>query len=115
MSSPGQSGSYHLHVYFSDDTEESAWQLREKAQHHPLVDQVGRFHPAPVGPHPVRQFQLRVKQRHLEQVVDWLETHRGDFDVLIHPEVEDDLLAHTVLASWLGKAHPLNLSCFEAQ
>ncbi len=103
---------YHLHVYFSDATEVHAREVRSMAEAQPLVEEVGRFHSGPIGPHPVRQFQLLVRTQDVEAVVDWLETVRGPLDVLIHPEIDDDLLAHTALARWLGQAHELDLSRF---
>ena len=103
---------YHLHVYFTDDTEALALKLHRSAHAHPGVDSVGRFHTEPIGPHPVRQFQLLVQAQHLRSVETWLTEARRDLDVLIHPEIEDDLLAHTQLARWLGTPHPLRLDRF---
>ena len=103
---------YHLHVYFSDAAEAHARQVRIWAESHPLVQELGRFHSGPIGPHPVRQFQILVRATDVEVVVSWLDEVRGSLDVLIHPQIEDDLLAHTTLARWLGKAHELDLSRF---
>ena len=103
---------HHVHVYFDDAREDAAWRIRTQASAHPQVMSVGRFHNAPVGPHPVRQFQLLVSAENLDDVIEWLDGVRAGFDVLIHPEIEDDLLAHTKLARWLGHAHTLNLDIF---
>ena len=103
---------YHLHIYFEDHTETEARALYRLAQDRPDIDAIGRFHPAPIGPHPVRQFQLLVRAELLESVEKWLANARGELDVLIHPDIDDDLLAHTELARWLGSAHPLKLERF---
>ena len=85
---------YHLHIYFEDQTESEAQNIYELAQTQPNIESVGRFHPAPIGPHPVRQFQLLVRTENLANVETWLREVRNDLDVLIHPEIDDDLLAH---------------------
>ena len=103
---------YHLHIYFEDQTESKALMIYEQVQTLPHVESVGRFHPKPIGPHPVRQFQLLVRTEHLDSVETWLRQARGDLDVLIHPEIDDDLLAHTKLARWLGRPHELRLERF---
>ena len=112
MSQSEQTDLYHLHVYFMDETAESARKIRESALQRSDIQSVGRFHDLPVGPHPVRQFQLLVAPKDLAGVEAWLETVRGGLDVLIHPEIDDDLLAHTELARWLGTPHALKLERF---
>ena len=100
---------FHLHLYFDDDTEAEAFRVFEAASSHPKIDAVGRFHPAPVGPHPCRQFQMLVSKEALATVECWLDEIRVGLTVLIHPEVEDDYWAHTVGARWLGAPRPLKL------
>ncbi len=100
---------HHIHIYFSDATESTAKDVYKKLQQHPNVLSVGRFHPKPVGPHPVRQFQIMVKPDILEDFLLWLDTIRNGLDVFIHPLIDDDLLAHTKLVRWLGNPHTLNL------
>ena len=103
---------YHVHIYFEDDTESDARSIYEVAQTQTDIESVGRFHPSPIGPHPVRQFQLLVRTEHLDRIETWLRHVRGNLDVLIHPEIDDDLLAHTELARWLGRPHELRLEKF---
>lgn len=105
---------YHMHVYFCDETADAAHVLYERAQKQETVHSVGRFHIKPVGPHPVRQFQLLVTPQKRHAVERWLNQNRGELDVLIHPDIDDDLLAHTTLARWLGNAHTLNLERFKS-
>ena len=106
---------YHMHVYFSDETADAAYILHERAKKQAAVHAVGRFHFEPVGPHPVRQFQLLVAPQKVPVVERWLNENRGELDVLIHPDIDDDLLAHTTLARWLGNAHALNLGRFKSR
>ena len=103
---------YHLHVHFDDTTVEEALAVRKLAMKRPEVMEIGRFHERPVGPHPVRQFQILLKTCDVPAFSQWLDTVRGPLDVLIHPEIEDDLLAHTDLATWLGDAHELKVEIF---
>ena len=103
---------YHVHVYFDDDTADLAWGLRESIETHPANQGLGRFHTAPVGPHPTRQFQIYVERDELEGFLSWLDERRQGLNVLIHPDIDDDLLAHTELARWLGDPQPLLLERF---
>ena len=106
---------YHMHIYFSDETADAAYKLYEGAQKQSAVQSVGRFHTEPVGPHPVRQFQLLVAPQKVHAVERWLNQNRGELDVLIHPDIDDDLLAHTTFARWLGESHSLNLKRFKSK
>ena len=100
---------HHIHMYFSDETEAVAQQLYRTLQPHPDVLSLGRFHPKPVGPHPVRQFQITVSPTRFEEFIAWLQEARNGLDVFIHPLMEDDYLAHTAMARWLGTPHTLLL------
>ena len=103
---------YHLHIYFDDATEDLALSLRSQLEGRPEIQGMGRFHSKPVGPHPCRQFQVLTDETHVDGLADWLDAHRGGLSVLIHPEIEDDYLAHTAEARWLGSPHPLRLEIF---
>ena len=100
---------HHIHMYFSDETEHIAQRIYNDLQKHPDVVSLGRFHPKPVGPHPVRQFQVMVKPEQFEAFVAWLHEARNGLDVFIHPLIEDDYIAHTARARWLGNPHQLLL------
>ena len=103
---------YHVHVYFEDATEAIASALRAQVETHPDALALGRFHSEPVGPHPTRQFQILVAEVALEGFLVWLDGERHDLSVLIHSDIEDDLLSHTTLARWLGDPHVLRLDRF---
>ena len=110
---PERPRGFHFHVYFHNSTEAAARALYEKAQSLPVPWDVGRFHPGPIGPHPTRQFQLRIEPQHYDEAIAWLEANRGELDVFYHPEVEDDYWAHTEGAAWLGRSYALRLECFD--
>ena len=103
---------YHLHVYFNDSSETTALEVRQRVAQRTEVLELGRFHSAPVGPHPVRQFQILVDESDLIPFRTWLDENRAGLDVLIHPDIDDDLLAHTERATWLGQPHRLVLTIF---
>ena len=103
---------YHFHVYFHNETEEVARALYAQAEASPIPWEVGRFHPGPIGPHPTRQFQIRIQPEYYEETIAWLESNRGELDVFYHPEVDDDYWAHTEGAKWLGRRYALRLECF---
>ena len=108
---PDTPESYHVHLYFDDSTEGIAARLYELAGAYSIVTELGRFHPKAVGPHPCRQFQMKTKSEDLEELVAWIDARRSGLDVLIHPEIANDYVAHTDLARWLGRRRHLNLEC----
>ena len=103
---------YHVHIYFAEETSALAHHLRASLDGDPMVESLGRMHTGPVGPHPTRQIQVRVCQGNLATLLEWLERRRQGLSVLVHPEIDDDLVAHTELASWLGAPVPLDLELF---
>jgi aromatic ring-cleaving dioxygenase len=103
---------YHAHVYYSADTQPVAAKLRETlAATFPV--ELGRFSDAPVGPHPVSQFQVIFKTPEFQTVVPWLMLHREGLDVLIHPLTDDMVDDHSVYAMWLGAPIELRLNTMQ--
>jgi DOPA 4,5-dioxygenase len=103
--------SYHAHVYFGPGTVEQARRLCASAGEKFGVA-IGRVHEKLVGPHPHWSCQIAFDRAHFDQVVGWLDAHRGGLDVLVHGLTGDDLADHTTHASWLGEASRLNLEVF---
>ncbi len=101
---------YHAHIYFGPETVEQARALREAAAQLPVS--VGRLHEKIVGPHPHWSNQLAFSSAHFDEVIGWLEAHRGGLDVFVHGVTGDDLVDHTKHAYWLGNSTPLNLEVF---
>ena len=110
--SPTDANQYHIHIYFDDGSEEKAQALRDKAGGDERVLALGCMHTGPIGPHPQRQFQLLVGTDDLASLVRWVDEQRLGLSVLIHPEIDDDLAAHTTYARWLGQPVPLRLERF---
>jgi aromatic ring-cleaving dioxygenase len=102
---------YHAHVYFDEASVEQARALSQEAGRLFGV-QVGRVHEKLVGPHPRWSVQLAFDNRQFDQLIPWLDEHRGSLDVFVHGLTGDALEEHTTHASWLGREWPLNLSVF---
>jgi aromatic ring-cleaving dioxygenase len=109
--SPTLIESWHAHVYFDAASRNAAWALRELI----VVElagcvEMGRFHEKPVGPHPMRSYQLAFAPTHFSRVVGWLALNHGTLDVFLHPNTGDELRDHRDSALWLGRSHALNLA-----
>lgn len=104
--------SWHAHVYFSADTRDSAWALREEILASPIgsLIQMGRFHEKPVGPHPAWTYQLAIEAADFAPVIGWLALNHRGLDVFIHPNTGDELRDHRDSQMWLGKSYTLDLS-----
>jgi len=105
---------YHAHLYFDAASVDKARALAAEAGHVFKI-QVGRVHERPVGPHPMWSCQLAFAASEFDQLIPWLEHHRGDLDVLVHGLSGNDLADHTQHAYWLGNEHVLDLSLFNGQ
>src|SRR5438105_9338210 len=104
---------YHAHVYFDAATIGEARALVAQAGRLFKV-QVGRVHEKEVGPHPRWSCQLAFDASEFDNVVPWLDAHRGPLDLLVHGDTGNDLKDHTDYAYWLGNEWPLKLEMFRA-
>ena len=105
--------SYHAHVYFDEGTVEQARQLCQAAAAQFGVT-MGRVHEKLVGPHPRWSCQLTFDGVQFEGLIPWLDAHRGNLNILVHPRTGDSLEDHTRYASWLGEAVELNLAALKS-
>ena len=98
-------------VYFEASSRDAAWALHETIAIE-MADrmEMGRFHEKPVGPHPMRSYQLAFPAASFSHVVGWLALNHGSLDVFVHPNTGDELRDHRDSALWLGKSHTLNLA-----
>ncbi len=103
---------FHVHIYFEPDGLEVARLLTKRAQQTRLFEFV-KLHEQPIGPHPTGMIEGHFGEVSYVSVLDWLETNRGSFSVLIHQETGDDFKDHTVGARWLGKEISLDFNFFE--
>lgn len=99
---------YHAHVYFDADTVQQARALCEEAGQRFRVA-VGRVHEKNVGPHPRWSCQIAFSAAQFDQLVSWLDAHRGGLDILVHGLGGDVIQDHTEYAYWLGNDWPLDL------
>jgi len=103
---------FHAHIYFDPDEVEQARALADAA-HARFGVPVGRFHLAPVGPHPRGSVQLTVPTRQFGELGQWLLLNRGALTVFMHANTGDDLPDHTHHVLWFGPSEELNLSALE--
>jgi DOPA 4,5-dioxygenase len=103
---------FHAHLYYNEDTYESAIKIIEKAKSLHYVS-VGTAHKKPVGPHPVWSCQFLFKTSDLNVMIPWLLKNHEGLTFFIHGLSGDDLKDHTDYVMWIGKKYKLNLSIFE--
>lgn len=99
---------YHAHVYYDAATKPLAAKLRQT-----MLDKFrcepGAFSDAPIGPHPISQFNITFEVPEFQNVVPWLMLNREGLDVLIHPLTESSYDDHSKNAMWLGTPVPMKL------
>jgi aromatic ring-cleaving dioxygenase len=104
---------YHAHIYYDPATRERAARLREQVATAFPAATLGRWHDAPVGPHPQSMYQIAFPRELLAAFVPWLMLNRDGLTVLLHPETGDDYVDHTDHAAWFGAVLPLRLEMFK--
>ena len=103
---------YHAHIYYDPQTRERAARLREGVAAAFPAAILGRWHDAPVGPHPQSMYQIAFPRELLAAFVPWLMLNRDGLTVLLHPETGDDYVDHSAHAAWFGAVLPLRLEMF---
>jgi DOPA 4,5-dioxygenase len=101
--------SWHAHVYYDTESEGAAATLREQVAERFSV-QMGRWHPVPVGPHPVAMYQIAFNTELFATLAPFLALNRGNLTILLHPNTDsphDDHLEH---ALWMGAVLELDAS-----
>jgi aromatic ring-cleaving dioxygenase len=109
---PARVTHYHAHIYYDAASRERAARLRAQAAAQFADALVGRWHDAPVGPHPQSMYQIAFPRELITAFLPWLMLNRDGLTVLLHPETGDDLADHTANAAWLGAMLPLRLEVF---
>jgi DOPA 4,5-dioxygenase len=100
---------FHAHIYFNPDQLEQAQALGAAAQAKFGVP-VGRFHVAPIGPHPRGSCQLTVQPEQFGDFAQWLALNRGGLTIFAHTSTGDDLPDHSDHVIWFGPSEALDLS-----
>jgi len=104
---------YHAHLYFDKDSAERASFIGEEAKRLFSIN-LGRVHRKLLGPHPNWSCQLAFNCHQFNELIPWLEMHRGGLSILVHGLTGEDLSDHTKHASWLGKELNLKLEYFSS-
>ncbi len=109
---PSDDADFHAHVYYDAGEKAAAEMLRARLEDWPgLV--LGRWHDAPVGPHPTGSFQIAFRSEDFGRLVPWLMKNRNGLIILVHALTGNDLRDHTEFAAWLGGPLPLDLKVFD--
>jgi len=104
---PAEISSYHAHIYYDPaTTRHIAETLRAQIAERFSV-RLGRWHDAPVGPHPRAMFQVAILPEVFTRFFPWLMLNRAGLTVLIHPNTGQPRADHMVRAAWLGEVLPL--------
>jgi DOPA 4,5-dioxygenase len=99
---------YHAHVYYDAASKPVAAEVRDAVADHFEV-QLGRWHDAPIGPHPCGSYQIEFAPSLFATLVPWLALNRRGLTVFVHPETGDALADHSAHVIWLGESQALKL------
>ena len=104
---------YHAHVYYDVATRATAERLRHMIGERFQV-RLGRWHDAPVGPHPLSMYQMAFETAEFPRLVPWLMLNRDGLSILVHPLTGNDYDDHAHFPLWLGTPLPLKLEVLRA-
>jgi aromatic ring-cleaving dioxygenase len=104
---------YHAHVYYNAGSRERAARLRERVAATFPDAILGRWHDAPVGPHPQSMYQIAFPRTMLAAFVPWLMLNREGLTILLHPETDNARADHSAHAVWFGAILPLRLEALD--
>ncbi len=101
---------YHAHIYYGDaGTRARAEYLRAGVAALGIEAVLGRWHDAPIGPHPTGSFQIAFDVQMFALLVPWLTLNRNGLSILVHPNTDDPVADHSDHALWLGPQLPIDL------
>jgi len=103
---------YHAHVYYDDASKPRAQALRMALEAEFSQAEFGRWHDAPVGPHPDWSFQVAFKPELFDLIMPYLALNRQGLVIFTHPTTDDALRDHRDCGIWMGRVRPLDLSIF---
>ena len=99
---------YHAHVYYNPETKPVAEKLHATMLGK-FTCEAGAFSDAPIGPHPISQFNIMFEAPEFQKLVPWLMLNREGLDVLVHPLTDSSYDDHSKNAMWLGTPVPMRL------
>lgn len=77
----------------------------------PEIRYVGRMVDAPVGPHPIPQYEIHFDESARDPVIVLIKA--SGLRALVHPLTDDDLADHTTLGHWIGEPVELDTSVLD--
>ncbi|HVJ65512.1 MAG TPA: DOPA 4,5-dioxygenase family protein [Bdellovibrionota bacterium] len=103
---------YHAHIYFNTDDDsvrraEDLWRKLGLAERYPL-EYRGEIERRIVGPHPLPQFEVHFREKHLWDILPKLHGDRDGLSILVHPVTPNDHEDHFTSAIWLGEPFRLD-------
>ena len=102
---------WHAHIYFTAADRVQAAVLRERFRANPRVLFTGQMIDAPVGPHPIPQYEIHFLADARDAVIALIEA--SGLCALVHPLTDDDLADHTTLGHWIGEPLALDTSVLD--
>jgi len=93
---------WHAHVYYDAATRDAAARLRDGIAAAFPDAVIGRWHDAPVGPHPQPMYQVAFAPALFATLVPFLALNREGLAVLVHPETGRPRADHLHHALWMG-------------
>lgn len=101
---------WHAHIYYTQDTKQTALKLREWiGARFPTAD-LGRWHDEKVGPHPESMYQIAFPEDLFPTLTPFIAMNRMGLTVLLHPESGRPKDDHIHSALWMGAVLPLDAS-----
>jgi aromatic ring-cleaving dioxygenase len=123
---PAKIYSWHFHVIYWQHVEEhkkGAYELRDKFMAawaskltKPCKDRFHQYYICmiepdyePYGPFITAQWSVFFLPKDFDTVVPWIMQHRGNYDVMVHPNTGCELEDHSDWAFWGGNSWPINM------
>lgn len=101
---------YHLHFFFNLEKCPEVNKIHEKVTNQ--LSHIAKIFPLllrPAGPLPKPMFMLEFSEEFKEEIIFFFKEYQECFSIFIHPELDDELLAHTDHSIWIGEKIPLRL------
>ncbi|MBF7696047.1 DOPA 4,5-dioxygenase family protein [Acinetobacter rathckeae] len=101
---------YHLHFFFDLVEVQHIKKIHEKVTSQ--ISHLATIFPLllrPAGPLPKPMFMLEFSEDVVNEIILFFKQYEKDYSIFIHPELDDEVLAHTDCSIWIGKKIPLRL------
>lgn len=114
FAAPIKDNGFDIHVYYTDDTRESAYDLRKRfSEKFPGV-KLYRPHDKPIGPHNSGMWEAQCyNQEQFSTYLPWLCLNHGPHSILIHPNTDDPKQDHVHRPLWIGPQLALKEEVFD--